>query len=32
MTLVDGKRLAFAPAEFRRVIRRMVTRRLRKLF
>ena len=32
MTLVDGKHLAFAPAEFRRVIRRMVTRRLRKLF
>jgi hypothetical protein len=31
MTLVDGKRLAFAPAEFRRVLRRMVARRLRKL-
>jgi hypothetical protein len=31
MTLIDGKRLAFAPAEFRRVIRRMVMRRLRKL-
>jgi hypothetical protein len=32
MTLVDGKRLAFAPAEFRRVLRRMVLRRLRKFF
>ena len=30
MTLIDGKRLAFASAEFRRVIRRMVLRRLRK--
>lgn len=32
VTLVDGKRLAFSGAEFRRVLRRMVTRRLRKLF
>jgi hypothetical protein len=31
MTLVDGKRLELAPAEFRRVIGRMVMRRLRKL-
>jgi hypothetical protein len=31
MTLVDGKRLELAPAEFRRVIGRMVLRRLRKL-
>ena len=32
MTLVDGKRLAFSGAEFRRVLRRMVMRRVRKLF
>jgi hypothetical protein len=32
MTLVDGKRLAFSGAEFRRVLRRMVMRRLKKLF
>jgi hypothetical protein len=32
MTLVDGKRLQFAPAEFRRVLRRMVMRRVKKLF
>ena len=32
VTLVDGKRLAFSGAEFRRVLRRMVMRRLRKLF
>jgi hypothetical protein len=31
MTLIDGKRLKFAPAEFRRVMRRMLMRRLRKL-
>jgi hypothetical protein len=31
ITLVDGKRLGFAGAEFRRVLRRMVMRRLRKL-
>ena len=31
MTLVDGKRLRLAPAEFRRVIGRMVRRRLRKI-
>jgi hypothetical protein len=32
VTLVDGKRLAFSGAEFRRVLRRMITRRLKKLF
>jgi len=32
VTLVDGKRLAFSGAEFRRVLRRMVMRRVRKLF
>ncbi|HEY2401802.1 MAG TPA: hypothetical protein VGI23_15730 [Steroidobacteraceae bacterium] len=32
MTLVDGKRLAFSGAEFRRVLRRMIMRRLKKLF
>ena len=31
ITLIDGKRLEIAPAEFRRVIVRMVRRRLRKL-
>jgi hypothetical protein len=31
MTLVDGKRLELAPAEFRRVIGRMLRRRLRKV-
>jgi hypothetical protein len=31
MTLIDGKRLQLAPAEFRRVIGRMLLRRLRKL-
>lgn len=31
VTLVDGKRLAFSSAEFRRVLRRMITRRLKKL-
>jgi hypothetical protein len=32
MTLIDGKRLAFSPAEFGRIVRRMLLRRLRKLF
>jgi hypothetical protein len=32
MTLVDGKRLAFSGAQFRRVLRRMIMRRLKKLF
>jgi hypothetical protein len=31
LTVVDGKRLAFAPAEFRRMIVRMLKRRLRRL-
>ena len=31
ITLVDGKRLQLAPAEFRRVIARMLRRRLRKV-
>jgi hypothetical protein len=31
MTLIDGKRMQLAPAEFRRVIGRMLARRLRKL-
>jgi hypothetical protein len=31
ITLIDGKRLQLAPAEFRRVIGRMLVRRLRKL-
>ena len=31
MTLIDGKRLQLAPAEWRRMIGRMVMRRLRKL-
>jgi hypothetical protein len=29
--LVDGKRLSFSGAEFRRILRRMVMRRLKKL-
>jgi hypothetical protein len=32
MTLIDGKRLKFAPAEFARSLRRMAMRRLRKWF
>jgi hypothetical protein len=32
MTLVDGKRLELAPAEFRRILGRVFLRRLRKLF
>jgi hypothetical protein len=32
VTLVDGKRLAFSGAEFRRVLRRMIMRRVKKFF
>jgi hypothetical protein len=31
VTLVDGKRLSFSGAEFRRILRRMILRRLKKL-